>query len=166
MRRGVSLFHRSLRSSISHVSHFQQKKLAVEVAGARGIITSTGEGRKMELRYCWASGFSFRQKRREHSPSWCQRYKKAVRRKESSGTCFLCSVTDLSILFGQLLIHFQTLISSALMREDKNEGSLFKDKYSTIWHLNPRGLLELFLPVRTTWPKGIEHSQLSFWPCR
>ena len=165
MRRGVSLFYRSLRFLISHVSHFQQKNLTVEVAETRGIITSTGEGIKMELRYRWASGFSFRQKRREHGPSCCWRYEKAGRREESSRRCFLCSVTDLSILSGQLLIHFQTLISSALIREDKNEGSLFKDKYSIIWHLNPRGLLELFLPVRTTRPKRIEHSQLSFWPC-
>lgn len=51
------------------------------VAGAGGIIATTGEGRKVGLGDPQVSGFSSRQDRREHDPGWCLRSENAVRRE-------------------------------------------------------------------------------------
>lgn len=64
----------------------------------------------------------------EDSLRGCRTNEKAVEEENGFRRCFLHSITDLGILFGQLLIHFQTFISSALHREGEHKGNPFKNR--------------------------------------
>ena len=51
------------------------------VAGGRGVITTSGEGRKVGSGDPQVSGFSSRQDRRQHDPGWYHRSENIVRRE-------------------------------------------------------------------------------------